>query len=80
MELCDLLSTYELEELLLAHDRIATTTDRSPAGTINIMQLDSFASSNNSHKHNANIVNNNVLKVSEPLVQGDNTKIIALLF
>ncbi|XP_058061861.1 uncharacterized protein LOC131212130 [Anopheles bellator] len=30
IELCDLLSTYEMEGLLLAHDRIATTTDRSP--------------------------------------------------
>ncbi|XP_055609232.1 protein PALS1 isoform X2 [Uranotaenia lowii] len=31
VELCDLLSTYEMEGLLLAHDRIASTTDRSPA-------------------------------------------------
>ncbi|EAT33711.1 AAEL014012-PA [Aedes aegypti] len=31
IELCDLLSTYEMEGLLLAHDRIASTTDRSPA-------------------------------------------------
>ncbi|XP_035896121.1 uncharacterized protein LOC118505024 isoform X2 [Anopheles stephensi] len=30
IELCDLLSTYEMEGLLLAHDRIASTTDRSP--------------------------------------------------
>ncbi|XP_065088887.1 protein PALS1 isoform X1 [Ochlerotatus camptorhynchus] len=31
IELCDLLSTYEMEGLLLAQDRIASTTDRSPA-------------------------------------------------
>ncbi|XP_062554489.1 protein PALS1 isoform X4 [Armigeres subalbatus] len=31
IELCDLLSTYEMEGLLQAHDRIASTTDRSPA-------------------------------------------------
>ncbi|EDS36902.1 membrane-associated guanylate kinase [Culex quinquefasciatus] len=31
IELCDLLSTYEMEGLLLAHDRIASTTDRTPA-------------------------------------------------
>lgn len=31
IELCDLLSTYEMEGLLLAHDRVASTTDRSPA-------------------------------------------------
>ncbi|XP_053670270.1 uncharacterized protein LOC128720617 [Anopheles nili] len=30
IELCDLLSTYEMEGLLLAHDRIASSTDRSP--------------------------------------------------
>uniref|UniRef100_A0AAG5CZR2 Guanylate kinase-like domain-containing protein n=1 Tax=Anopheles atroparvus TaxID=41427 RepID=A0AAG5CZR2_ANOAO len=33
IELCDLLSTYEMEGLLLAHDRIASTTDRSPVGS-----------------------------------------------
>ncbi|XP_058821366.1 protein PALS1 isoform X4 [Topomyia yanbarensis] len=31
IELCDLLSTYEMEGLLLAHDRVASTTDRTPA-------------------------------------------------
>ncbi|XP_058454998.1 protein PALS1 isoform X4 [Malaya genurostris] len=31
IELCDLLSTYEMEGLLLAHDRVASSTDRSPA-------------------------------------------------
>lgn len=31
IELCDLLSTYEMEGLLQAHDRIATITDRTPS-------------------------------------------------
>lgn len=64
IELCNLLSTYEMEGLLQAHDRIASTTDRTP--TTNIYappaSLDgSDVISNQSISQN--IVNNNVLKV-----------------
>lgn len=63
IELCNLLSTYEMEGLLLAHDRIATITDRSPATNIYAASLDgSDAVSNQSV--NQNIINNNVLRVS----------------
>lgn len=66
IELCNILSTYEMEGLILAHDRIATTTDRTPASIISSPILDnSFTttSKNNNNNQNANIVNNNVLKV-----------------
>ncbi|XP_058117237.1 protein PALS1 [Anopheles coustani] len=57
IELCDLLSTYEMEGLLLAHDRIAATTDRSPVGSyvgspVNHATLPSLSS---------NSINNNAL-------------------
>ncbi|XP_055643749.1 uncharacterized protein LOC129779964 isoform X2 [Toxorhynchites rutilus septentrionalis] len=41
IELCDLLSTYEMEGLLLAHDRIASTTDRSPAYGVSAVSTNS---------------------------------------
>lgn len=66
IELCNLLSTYEMEGLLQAHDRIATITDRSPATNIYAASLDgSDAVSNQSV--NQNIINNNVLRVSHGL-------------
>ncbi|XP_052869006.1 uncharacterized protein LOC128274746 [Anopheles cruzii] len=60
IELCDLLSTYEMEGLLLAHDRIATTTDRSPVvsygGSPINATLPSLSNNNN--------INNNTLTSS----------------
>lgn len=50
-----------MEGLLLAHDRIASTTDRSPASFLH-SSTDAFT--NKIHNQSANIINNNVLKVS----------------
>ena len=79
IELCDLLSTYEMEGLLLAHDRIASTTDRSPAlvnaipdsaatsiaknTTSNIPNYTNVVNNNNNSSSNS-INNNNLTKVS----------------
>ncbi len=60
VELYDLLSTYEMEGLLLAHDRIASTTDRTPAAFVH-SSTDAFT--NKILNQSANIINNNVLKV-----------------
>lgn len=57
IELCDLLSTYEMEGLLLAHDRIATTTDRSPAAVVHAAPSDGLPTK--TINQNANLVNNN---------------------
>lgn len=66
VELCNILSTYEMEGLLQAHDRIATTTDRSPAPNIYASSsMDSGSEIASNQSLNQNIVNNNVLKVNE---------------
>lgn len=57
IELCDLLSTYEMEGLLLAHDRIATTTDRSPAAVVHAVPSEGLPVKTSNQ--NANLVNNN---------------------
>lgn len=49
-----------MEGLLLAHDRIASTTDRTPAAFVH-SSTDAFM--NKIHNQSANIINNNVLKV-----------------
>lgn len=49
-----------MEGLLLAHDRIASTTDRTPAAFVH-SSTDAFT--NKLHNQSANIINNNVLKV-----------------
>lgn len=50
-----------MEGLLLAHDRIASVTDRTPASFVH-SSTDAFT--NKIHNQSANIINNNVLKVS----------------
>lgn len=54
-----------MEGLLLAHDRIATTTDRSPATVLTAINPSSVTdgTSNKTQNQNANFVNNNVIKV-----------------
>lgn len=59
-----------MEGLLLAHDRIATTTDRSPATVLtaggSVVQAttdDGSIASNKAQNQNAHFVNNNVIKV-----------------
>uniref|UniRef100_A0A2C9GPS6 Guanylate kinase-like domain-containing protein n=1 Tax=Anopheles arabiensis TaxID=7173 RepID=A0A2C9GPS6_ANOAR len=72
IELCDLLSTYEMEGLLLAHDRIASTTDRSPiasyGGSPITVPVPLGTASNNTTSNNTttssnnnNSINNNTL-------------------
>lgn len=56
IELCDLLSTYEMEGLLEAHDRIASLTDQTPS----IMQ---YSNSTHSAMKASNLLNNNIEKV-----------------
>lgn len=68
-EIIDLLSSYEMEGLLQAHDRIATSTDRTPASNINVMPMMTTPmppspTLPNKILQNANIVNNNISKVS----------------
>jgi L27 domain len=66
IELCDLLSTYEMEGLLQAHDRIATTTDRTPA----MMRMGAHSPvstlvSEKSDTSHTSTLNNNITKVSK---------------
>lgn len=65
IELCNLLSTYEMEGLLQAHDRIATTTDRTAAPNVYgpSLSLDSSEVSTNA-AISQNLINNNAIKVS----------------
>lgn len=65
IELCNLLSTYEMEGLLQAHDRIATTTDRSPAPNVYGPPASLDGSDVTSTPSiSQNLINNNVIKVS----------------
>lgn len=78
IELCDLLSSHEMEGLLQAHDRIATSTDRTQivtgggatttSTTANNSSIPIQSSPNstlpNTKLQNSNIVNNNLPKVS----------------
>lgn len=65
VELCNLLSSYDMEGLLQAHDRIAVATDRSPAPNMYApLGADSNSDIVATQTVNQNIVNNNVLKVS----------------
>lgn len=63
IELCDLLSTYEMEGIFQAHDRIAVNTDRSPAimtsSTPMPMKL-------MSHMANPTMLQNNINKAAAP--------------
>ena len=58
-----------MDNLLFAHDRIATKTDRTPSLIASSQMKDSnnsdtaYPSTNKTLNQNANIVNNNVLKV-----------------
>lgn len=67
IELCDILSSYEMEGLLLTHDRIATTTDPSP-DPYNLLHRPDSGKDEKSllkqHNNVANIINNNSVKVS----------------
>lgn len=70
-EIIDLLSSYEMEGLLQAHDRIATSTDRTPASAVaatpmmtTINPMPPSPTLPNKIMQNANIVNNNISKVS----------------
>lgn len=64
IELCNLLSTYEMEGLLQAHDRIATTTDRTPAPAVYgpAISMDS-SDITSSPAISQNINNNTAIKV-----------------
>lgn len=66
IELCNLLSTYEMEGLLQAHDRIATTTDRSTAINVYAAAPPPLDGGDVlvTQSINQNIVNNNILRVS----------------
>lgn len=70
-EIIDLLSSYEMEGLMQAHDRIATSTDRTPTSTVTatpmmttIVPMPPSPTLPNKVMQNANIVNNNISKVS----------------
>jgi hypothetical protein len=61
IELCDLLSTYEMEGLLQAHDRIATSTDRTPA-MMTHSPVSTLLSEKSDTSHTSTL-NNNITKV-----------------
>lgn len=71
IELCDILSSYEMEGLLLTHDRIATTTDPSPdphnqqhlRRRDSAKDADKVLQQKQQHNNAANIINNNSVKV-----------------
>lgn len=71
IELCDILSSYEMEGLLLTHDRIATTTDPAPDphNRQHLRRRDSTKDAEKAmhqqhqqHNNAANIINNNSVK------------------
>lgn len=66
IELCNLLSTYEMEGLFQAHDRIATTTDRTAAPNVYgpPTTLDNTSDVATIPPLSQNLINNNVAKVS----------------